>query len=132
MREILFRAKLNKTDKWEAGSYAIVNGAHYIVPEEPIWDADKDAWTPRFWEVRSNTVCQFTGKYDKNKERIWENDIVKIDGKDGVFTVEWDEDTARFCIPVSWYKVGFEELCFDEIEVVGNIFDNPELLEVEV
>ncbi len=75
------------------------------------------------------TVCKYIGRTDKNNEKIWENDIVvNDDGKIG--QVQWFEEHLAFMIwCVTDNKVYFAyDNDFSKIEVIGNIFDNPELL----
>ena len=71
------------------------------------------------------------GFTDKNGKKIWENDIVEFPDEDGYFKCEWEEDTARFVVNVDGLTVDFDNYWSYEVEVVGNIVDNPELLEVE-
>lgn len=87
-------------------------------------------------EVYPSTICQCTGAKDKNGKLIWENDIMQAHLDD-----QFHKDVTR--IRVLWHENGwctnqyrcddYEELdCYDEkwFEVVGNMIDNPELLEV--
>lgn len=102
------------------------------------------------YKVDRNTICQCTGLKDKNGKLIWENDI--LDGftypymSDGVhnYYVEvcWCTNVPSFGIYTQKYpeskvagiSAGMTELMEDwnsnDWEVIGNIFDNPELLEV--
>lgn len=86
------------------------------------------------FEVDPSTLCQYTGLTDKNGKKIWENDIVETvyDGKlNPNYVVIWDKDDLGFLATngEEHYKTNCEYLgCCDEIIVIGNIFDNPELL----
>ena len=90
------------------------------------------------YEIDPETLCQFTGLYDKNGKRIWENDICDRKEKypevvkmaNGDWTLDYSYATGRD-YGYSYCNLGFyvnERKC---VEVVGNIFDNPELLQEE-
>lgn len=88
------------------------------------------------FEVAPATICQCTGLKDKNGNLIWENDIVMTvyDGNEHIYQVVWDESELDFKATNGKenYESNFEYLpCCDEIEILGNCFDNPELLEDE-
>ena len=80
------------------------------------------------YAVYSDTVGQYTGLKDKYGERIFEGDILLLDGEDGYFKLEFDEDTARFVMIGDSVQVDFDNFWSYEVEVIGNIHDNPELL----
>ena len=123
MRVILFKAKRKDNGEWVEGD----------VMHEPygacIQYCDNKKRTKVV--VIPDTICQYTGLTDKNGNKIWENDIVEVIGEEGYFTCEWDDDTARYVLSGDGLTVDFDNCWSHEIEVVGNILDNPELLEVE-
>lgn len=88
------------------------------------------------YEVDEHTICQCTGLKDKNGKLILENDIVRTiyDGIEHIYQVIWDKSELDFKATngKEFYKSNFEYLpCCDEVEVIGNIFENKELLESE-
>lgn len=123
MREILFRAK--RIDNWEWVEGLLQKmGVYYIIHS-------KDGEEAYF--INPETLCQYTGLTDKNGRKIWENDICiihssNIDEEDGYFTVEWDNEGARYVLNGEGMTVDFDNIYWYEIEVIGNIFDNSELL----
>lgn len=134
----LFKAKRVDNGKWVEGNLIqnpFFKGARSWISSE---QEDKTrlrsiSRTQALWnsiEVDSSTICQCTGLKDKNGKLIWENDIVKINNSK-VNTVIAFRDFEIICtIPnEKYYKHRLE---YDtEYEVIGNKFDNPELLEVQ-
>ena len=86
-----------------------------------------------------STICQCTGLKDKNGKLIWENDVVGFwdtysteNGQaemDCIGKVVWDDETISFQVTNRLSAESYEVL--DECSVIGNIFDNKELLESE-
>lgn len=141
MREILFKAKRKDNGEWIEGSLIdldIDSGYCYIV--QPYKKASIlpiiFLITDRMKLVDPETLCQFTGLCDKNGKRIWENDVVWLvcDGKEHIYQIVWDNSELDFKATKGEenYGTNYEYLlCCDEIEVIGNIFDNKELLQEE-
>ena len=107
--------------------------------EEYSNDIGFEGW----YKVDPTTLCQYTGLTDKNGKRIWENDIVECNKRKEeceLYKIVWRNEYADFgVVPISntctgQYPIGFsygKTLHGRDYKSVGNIFDNPELLEVE-
>lgn len=140
MREILFKAKRIDNGEWVEGCYAECKGKTFIGIGTSIGiDALKGFCVPviKWFEVDPETLCQFTGLYDKNGKRIWENDIVFVtDENDCSGQISTGIGNVIF-IEGMWYIDGRpQEGLYDinkvfQIEVIGNAFDNQELLQEE-
>ena len=122
----------------------IDNGEWVQVYLYGIWERRYILWgmtndVPNMIEVDPDTICQCTGLKDKNGKLIWENDIVAYwdtysteNGQaemDCIGKVVWDDETISFQVTNRLSAESYEVL--DECSVIGNIFDNPELLESE-
>jgi uncharacterized phage protein (TIGR01671 family) len=130
-REIKFRGKDKKTGEWLYGNLQVptIEGVPYL-----MWDKEKFQC-----EVETNTIGQYTGLKDINGKEIYEGDIIKgLDStkNDILHVVKWDNQTASFegyLIPFDKYlhksPLSQNWLDFFDKEVIGNIYDNPELLE---
>lgn len=140
MREILFKAKRDGSGKWVEGCYAECKGKTFIGIGISIGiDAFKGFCTPviRWFEVDPKTLCQFTGLCDKNGNKIWENDILmshldEFYPEDTTYeTVEWGIAGWVAYETSSIDREYIDEFDTEHFEVVGNIFDNKELLREE-
>lgn len=142
MREILFKAKRIDNGEWVEGSLIdldIDSGYCYIVP--PYKQAStlpiNFLITDRMKLVIPETLCQFTGLCDKNGNRIWENDILmahldEFYPGDAIYeTVEWGVAGFVTHEAGSTDRKYLDEFDSEHFEVVGNIFDNKELLQEE-
>ena len=134
MREILFKAKQIDNGEWVEGCYLLSGGKHFIYAEYiehycmPVIIKA---------EIIPETLCQFTGMTDKNGVRIWKNDIVEAwsQGSRAIGTVKQRVDGLWIMSP-AWQNHEFWELKPNSngettVEVLGNAFDNPELLQEE-
>ena len=143
MREILFKAKRNDNGEWVEGM--------------PIFDDGDEQWriimrldystgtciqTDYAPRVTTETICQYTGLTDKNGRKIWENDIVKYHFGDAVAPIRFGEyqncfdaiNSGHVGFYVDWNAdismrkdLGYWGNMID-CNVIGNVFDNPELL----
>lgn len=124
-REILFKAKRLDNGKWETGYYFKAGEKHMML----CFFTNENGLYHNMYEIDPKTLCRYTGLNDKNGKKIWENDIIRC-GRNVIVT--WDEHFASWCLTrKGWlYKHFFgESQNPEDCEVVGNIFDNPELLE---
>lgn len=134
----LFKAKRLDNGEWIIGS--LIQNPFFKGVRSWISSEQEDktrlksiSRTQALWnsiEVDSTTICQCTGLKDKNGNLIWENDIVKINNSKVNVLITFGDFEIICTIPSEkYYKHRLE---YDtEYEVVGNIFDNPELLESE-
>ena len=132
MKEILFKAKELDSQEWVIGSLVKLSEYDYRIASESDvrWAytgyGDYDGTMTK---IDADTICQFTGLLDKNGNKIWENDIVDTHNRGhGYSRLERVIYENGGFFPISTH--GWEcEPDADEIEVIGNVFDNKELLE---
>lgn len=123
----LYRGKRLDNGQWIEGSLI---GEDVIVGK--IVDFEEDYFTTEFWyRVDPETVGQFTGRYDKNDKEIFERDIVvnkNIHGKKWIVEYRTDSEYVGFVLK----EIGTNGISlftsWNDIEVIGNIHDNKELL----
>lgn len=109
---------------------AWVEGYYYEDLQDGEWCSwIKDGNDIIHYKVDKNTLCQFTGLLDKGGKEIWEHDIVDWDGVK--LLVEFVD--GGFCMHENYEDATLHDLFFErnEINVIGNRFDNPELLKTE-
>lgn len=144
MREILFKAKRIDNGEWVEGNLVLTPNSDedfktIIIPfndngEYTEGAGDECLGFETWYKVDMTTICQCTGLTDKNGNKIWENDVCNCiyDGRLSIRVIIWDKDELDFKGTNGKKNYGkeFDYLgCCEEIEVIGNIFDNPELLE---
>lgn len=150
MRMLRFRGKDIETGKWIVGMNIFlccdkertkfagwmvqqgtrVKHTHIESTDGNIWKHETNCVT-----VDVETICQYTGLKDRDGKDIFEGDVIEggdYNDEDGYGEIIWDDDTARFAI------IGrhgnnlisdFDNYYGHELRVIGNIYDNPELVE---
>lgn len=154
----LFKAQRLDNEEWVTGHYVkgldmYDKEVHLIFGPNTMFysSGETDGW----YKVDPSTICQCTGLKDKNGKLIWENDIVRFKHEKFDFEDEL-EPFERTCLPSKkeykrnyvvefcntpthyglrfrngsiWFMVHKMTIVMHDTEVIGNIFDNPELLE---
>ena len=122
-RDIVFRGKSKSTGEWVEGSLI---GNDVIVGK--IVEFEEDYFCTEFWyKVDPETVGQFTGMTDKKGKKLFEGDVYSMGEKNILYVVIFDKSQFigkqvgnRSLAGLGYWK--------SDIEIVGNIHDNPELL----
>lgn len=125
MREIKFRAWDNKKGKWYKNNECCLTISEYgalleITPDGAGWDVRNEY-----------EVCQFTGLKDKNGKEIYQSDLIQhiADGNapHPILEVIWWDEKCAWAVKdeVGGYAMLWPE---KDIKVIGNIFENPELV----
>ena len=133
----LFKAKFDDSDRWVKGQLVEVNDTYLIIPNHASKILADWFSASNIVEVKKDTICQCTGLKDRNGKLIWENDVVAYwdaystesgyAEADCIGKVVWDAETISFQVTNRLSAESYEVL--DECSVIGNIFDNPELME---
>ena len=147
MREIKFRGKSTTSGKWVHGMLTTLKNLEtemqnmIIIKNEGVFN--EGSASPFFMEwdyIHKDTVGQFTGLKDKSGKEIYEGDIISVNGKYPKL-IRYIDEWASYCLANltdlgcdlktrHWQQVS---PCWwtdykREIKVIGNVYDNPELL----
>lgn len=134
----LFKAKRVDNGEWVLG--VLFDGENHCIIGQEIKFSPYQTNECKIvgYEVNRNTICQCTGLKDKKGKLIWENDICDrkeeypeiVKYNNGDWTLDYSyskgKESGYCCCNLGFYAL--ERKC---VEVIGNIFDNPELLESE-
>lgn len=139
MREILFRGKRTDNGEWVEGFYVRATNHWHKFGVHDDWLITRSFANGGYFNVAQryavdpSTVGQFTGLFDKNGSRVFEGDVVRVfyDFNKYIYVVVWDQEEFDFKATngeenYAGHYVYFG--CCEQIEVVGNIHDNPELI----
>lgn len=132
MREILFRGKRIDNGEWVEGYFCMkyfqdAPHSRHVIQYKTEYSSKE--WRPDYMvaEVDPTTVGQFTGLTDKNGKRIFEGDVVRADNGHISQVVYWYDGFCLYCECHKWHTT---DVCAPIVEIIGNIHDNPELMEV--
>ena len=145
MREILFKAKKWDSKEWVEGNLITLDAdSGYYFISEPYTGAStlpvRDLIYNHTHLIDAKTICQFTGLIDKNGNKIFENDIVKYHFGEDAAVIRYGKyqncfDSTKAChvgFFVDWQDCKRKDLGYwvemIDCNVVGNVFDNAELL----
>ena len=137
----LYKAKRVDNGEWVEG-FMVACDERIFIAQKPECNTSMHMldgyWMGTYIEIDPSTLCQCTGLKDKDGKLIWENDIV---GYVDMYSTEsgyaemncagevlWDKETMSFQVTNRLSVESYEVL--QECLILGNIFDNPELLEV--
>ena len=140
----LFKAKRIDNGEWVEGNIILSKDVdeEYKAIIIPLVNSNmftresynEDLGFENWYKVDQSTICQCTGLKDKNGNLIWENDIVR-DDNGNLYKAFWQDRYYQFswiCVKSDKLPIGakwnFWSIRNYEIEVIGNIFDNPELI----
>lgn len=149
MDRYLYKAKRINNGEWVTGSLLTCEDGTCKIATSLLEVKTNGPILVCAYDVDRDTICQCTGLKDKNGKLIWENDIVhkpfytdydayanseaytgRIQYEDGGWSVEITKSDGNVCVSPIIDMIAYSK-DIEYFEVIGNIFDNPELLESE-
>ena len=132
MRPIKFKWFNKKNNTWLYWNYIENRWEHFITG----WEIEHNPFaTPEDYRIDIESLGQFTWLLDKNKNDLYEGDIVKSVQLDWKWDIVWSNDFCCFLFDRNWTWDYTHNLCWLEhdsdhfdMEIIGNIYQNPELL----
>lgn len=126
-RSNLFRGKRTDTGEWVHGWYCRYPFGRWPLKDAIIPSDDAEDGHFAFVEIDPDTLGGYTGLPDKNGIKIFEGDIVKKKDYNGIREMKVIFSKGEFCC---WYDGAYKFYSLNDsrIEVIGNIYDNPEML----
>lgn len=140
MRTIKFRGKASHNGEWLYGGLINIHGEYHILGEDDMMEDGHHVRqnSDRPTLVEPDTIGQFTSLYDKNGKEIYEGDIVRVYDFSSVYASEykgvvkmvhgtWIVEYDR-PFGTSRPKLFFDDFADRKTEVIGNIYDNSDLM----
>lgn len=125
MKEIEYRAKVLNTKKWIYRQPFHIRGTWYMY--NSLWD---------MVPIDHKTIGQYTGSRDMIGSKIYEYDVLNIKGSKRRYVVQWNDEESAFTVAYKYANNEPGEMVISDFralfkvyEIIGNKFDNPELLE---
>ena len=127
MREIKFRGIDNANDEWIYGSLVKVDEDYHILEEG-------ETQAHAYNRVDKDSIGQYTGLKDKDGKEIYEGDILEF-SKGSIMYVEWDDDFKIFVLTdprINLKNGSIGNWYVEKTKIIGNIFENKELLKIKM
>lgn len=139
MREILFKAKRKDDGKWFKGDYQKRYDSFGRIEHLIFYSKSAIVW--EYAEIDTDTICQYTelnAYWDEEEASVWEHDLLEVDYRGNKVIAEVKYECGMFILASDKFVdsyiplfdvVQVEDIGWVDAKVIGNIFDNPELLE---
>lgn len=130
MREIEFRVWLKNEKKMV--EVEEINFEHSFIQYKKYED-DEIGYDDKYIDFEDVELMEYTGKNDKHNNKIFEHYLIMFDGMKYIYEVVWDDESSSYklqnrTIGFEWDYLELRTFKTKAIEVIGNIYENPELL----